>query len=148
MWLSEHFSLAEFTATSDRSGIDNTPDAATLERLKYTARHMEHVRLVLGVPIIILSGLRVIELNVLKGGAMTAEALRQVGRETRIDAVRDACIARLRDGQFGAHVSQHVDGEAVNWHAPKFGTPFECCRAIEASDHAVKTGELGDELAL
>lgn len=134
MMLSEHFSLAELTATTDRSGIDNTPDAAQLERLKYTARGAEHIRLILGVPIIVLSGLRVLELNVIKGGAMTAEALRQVGRETRIDAVRDACIQRLRDGQFGERISQHVDGEAIDWIAPKFGTPLECCRAIEGSD--------------
>lgn len=134
MNLTEHFALDELIVTSDRNGIDNAPDAAQLERLKYTARGAEHIRLILGVPIIVLSGLRVLELNVVKGGAMTAEVLRQVGRETRIDAVRDACIQRLRDGEFGEHISQHCRGEAIDWIAPKFGTPLECCKAIEASD--------------
>lgn len=134
MNLTEHFTLEELIATTDRIGIDNTPDAAQLERLKYTARGAEHIRMILGVPIIILSGLRVLELNIIKGGAMTAEALRQVGRETLFDAVRDACIQRLRDGEFGERISQHCGGEAIDWIAPKFGAPLECCRAIEASD--------------
>ena len=72
--LSEHFMLAEFTAsqTAARRGIDNTPDAATVQKLKNTAFQMEKVRSLLGVPINVSSAYRSLALNRAIGGSTTS----------------------------------------------------------------------------
>lgn len=72
--LSEHFTLAEFTAsqTAARRGIDNTPDAATVQMLKNTAFQMEKVRSLLGVSINVSSAYRSPTLNRAIGGSATS----------------------------------------------------------------------------
>lgn len=99
MQLTDHFSLEELTATAHR-GVNNDPPPAIVEKLKLTAQGLEHVRVLLGVPIIVSSGYRSPELNLLVGGSVN---------------------------------SQHMRGEACDFIAPKFGTPLQVCRAIEAS---------------
>jgi zinc D-Ala-D-Ala carboxypeptidase len=82
MNLSAHFTLAEFTdsQTAARQGIDNTPPADVVERLKRTAQGLEAVRVRLGcAPIVISSGYRSPALNAAIGGSknsqhMTGEA--------------------------------------------------------------------------
>ena len=63
--LTENFTLGEFTRseTAQRFGIKNEPDADQLDNLRYNAEHMEMVRDLLGCPIHISSGLRVVEIN-------------------------------------------------------------------------------------
>lgn len=58
--LSTYFSYDELAGSSyaARQGLDNTPPAAALAALKYTANMMDRVRALLGVPIIISSGYR------------------------------------------------------------------------------------------
>lgn len=65
MQLSENFTLEEatFSETASRNNIDNTPDEATLEKMKFTASNMENVRLLLDKPIIVSSWFRCLELN-------------------------------------------------------------------------------------
>ncbi len=76
-----------------RKGIDNTPDADTLDNLTLTAGGLERVRDVLiGAPILISSGYRAPKLNAAVGGSKT---------------------------------SAHVKGLAVDFTAPRFGTPRE-----------------------
>lgn len=74
MQLSAHFSLDEFTRsqTAARRGLDNTPDAETLERLKETASGMEQVRELLGHPITITSGYRSLKVNSAIGSRPTS----------------------------------------------------------------------------
>ena len=136
MQLTEHFGLEELCAseTATRMGIDNVPTDDDVKRLTCTARGLENVRVLLGAPILVLSGLRVLELNAVTGGAMTKEALESVFNDTQLDEVREVCKIRLRKGDYGTSISQHVRGESANWHAPKFGTPLKICRAIESSD--------------
>ena len=82
MNLSAHFTLTEFTdsQTAARQGIDNTPPADVLERMKRTAQGLEAVRVRLGcAPVVISSGYRSPALNAAIGGAkasqhMTGEA--------------------------------------------------------------------------
>lgn len=100
MQLTEHFTLEELTATSHRE-IDNTPPGEIVDKLKCTARGLEHVRLLLGVPVLVNSGYR--------------------------------CPA-LNDAVGGAADSQHMKGEAADFIAPAYGTPFEICKLLEASD--------------
>jgi hypothetical protein len=76
--LSEHFTLEEFTfsQTAVRRGIDNTPPAAILERLKIAAEKMERVRHVLGGPIRVSSAYRSLALNkAVKGSKTSAHCL-------------------------------------------------------------------------
>lgn len=73
--LSEHFSLDELIATSHRN-FDNTPDEAAIERLRYTARVLEHIRLILGTPVIVLSGYRSTLVNQAVGGSTNSQHMR------------------------------------------------------------------------
>jgi len=101
MNLSEHFTLAEYTAseTAARRGINNTPtEAWILANLRRSAAVMEEIRIILGVALIVTSGLRVLELNRLIGS---------------------------KDD------SAHPKGLATDFIAPKFGVPYDACRAIE-----------------
>lgn len=78
MYLSTHFTLDELThsQTAARQGIDNTPDAATIERLKATAYGLELVRKELGnLPILISSGYRSPALNAAVGGSQGSQHL-------------------------------------------------------------------------
>ena len=109
MILSEHFSLEELTLTSHRE-IDNTPPDGLLPKLQCLARGLEHVRLILGVPVLVTSGYRCPALNALVGGQAN---------------------------------SQHQQGEAADFIAPRYGNPLSICRALVASD--VRFDQLIDE---
>ena len=104
MQLSKNFKLNEFTAsqTATRKGIDNTPAAPIIERLRMLANTMEQVRTLLGDNSIrISSGYRCINLN------------RAIG---------------------SGDTSAHVQGYAVDFTCPNFGTPKEVANKIAQSD--------------
>lgn len=71
MTLSEHFTLAELTAsdTAARRGIDNTPGPAALANLRRLTTVLEQVRALQGRPLIVTSGYRSKALNSAIGGA-------------------------------------------------------------------------------
>lgn len=71
MKLSEHFTLAELTASQSagRLGLDNTPPVAIVDALRKTAQLLEQVRALLGKPIIVSSGYRAPQVNRAVGGA-------------------------------------------------------------------------------
>lgn len=75
MKLTEHFTLAELTAsnTARARGIDNTPPDSVLPRLVQTAEMLERIRTVLGVPVIITSGYRCQKLNMAVGGVTSSD---------------------------------------------------------------------------
>ncbi|MDP2214990.1 D-Ala-D-Ala carboxypeptidase family metallohydrolase [Phenylobacterium sp.] len=79
MQLSPHFHLSEFTVSQEaaRRGIDNTPPAVLIPRLKLTAQHLELARTILGGhPIILTSGYRCDELNTAINGSRTSAHMR------------------------------------------------------------------------
>ncbi len=133
MQLTEHFTLDELIVTSHRE-IDNTPPEVIVPKLRATARGLEHVRLVLGVPVIVLSGYRCPALNCVVGGAMTRASLTRLLGTRDHDAIAEYALARLNKGQVQDDDSQHMRGEAADFIAPRFGTPYDVCRALEASD--------------
>lgn len=103
MNLSQHFTLAEFTASSisARKGIDNTPNQQAIDNLKRVAAVMEEVRKLLdSKPIIVTSGYRNSAINKLVGSKST---------------------------------SKHVQGLACDFICPQFGTPDEIVKAIQDS---------------
>lgn len=64
--LSKNFTLSEVlkSQTATRKGIDNTPDIEQFKNLEALCQEvMEPVRAIYGVPLIVTSGLRVLELN-------------------------------------------------------------------------------------
>lgn len=104
MQLSKNFKLNEFTAsqTATRKGIDNTPAAPIIERLRMLANTLEQVRTLLGDNSIrISSGYRCLALN------------RAIG---------------------SGDSSAHVQGYAVDFTCPNFGTPKEVANKIAQSD--------------
>jgi hypothetical protein len=76
MQLSEHFSLAELTAseTADRLNIDNTPNPSEMANLVRLAVFLEEVKTVLGgKPIMINSAFRCKEVNDAVGSKDTSQ---------------------------------------------------------------------------
>lgn len=74
MKLSEHFSLAEFTAsqTATRLGIDNSLPQELYTNARRTCILLEEARQILGKPIHINSGYRCPKLNERIGGSQTS----------------------------------------------------------------------------
>jgi hypothetical protein len=74
---SEHFSLEELTQSdvATRKGIDNTPDADTVENLKVLAGTLEQVRKLLEHPLHINSAYRGPKLNAAVGGSKVSAHL-------------------------------------------------------------------------
>jgi hypothetical protein len=71
MQLSNHFSLAEMTASevATRKGLDNTPPPDVIENLKLLCVYLERVRDLLSAPLIVHSGYRSVKVNTAVGGS-------------------------------------------------------------------------------
>lgn len=69
MNLTQNFTLEEFifSDTATRKGIDNTPDAETVENLRLVASLLEQIRALFNAPIKITSGFRCSKLNTVIG---------------------------------------------------------------------------------
>ena len=123
--LTDNFFLSEFTQsqTAVRLGIPNEPDQRQLANLRLNADGMEEVRGLLGVPILISSGLR-------------TEALERVISER--DYLSWCRRHTLQPGPsaWERYFSrkQHPKGLATDFTAPAYGPPLEVCRRIVQSD--------------
>lgn len=75
MNLSPHFTLEEFTHSdiAVRKGLENIPDADTIEVMKVTAARLEEVRELLNVPIKVNSGFRSLKVNSAVGGSASSQ---------------------------------------------------------------------------
>lgn len=72
MMLTDHFSLAELTATQHRE-FDNDPPPEVLPVLTRTAQGLERIRALLGKPIHVNSGYRSPEVNAAVGSKPTSQ---------------------------------------------------------------------------
>lgn len=74
MFLTQHFTLAEMTAsqTANREGIDNTPDSQAIANLVRLCQTLEAVRSLVDRPILVSSGYRSKALNRKVGGAASS----------------------------------------------------------------------------
>lgn len=75
MKLTPHFTLAELCAstTAKRLGLDNTPPPGLLPRLVFTAEMLERIRSTLGVPVIVTSAYRGLDVNRAVGGVTSSD---------------------------------------------------------------------------
>lgn len=75
MKLSQHFTLAELTASNKarQLGLDNTPPQELMPRLVLTAEMLERIRSTLNVPVIVTSGYRGPQLNRAVGGVTSSD---------------------------------------------------------------------------
>jgi zinc D-Ala-D-Ala carboxypeptidase len=112
--LSPHFWLSEFelSTTATRNGLRNEASGPQIENLKRVASHGEDVRAALGnVPIVISSGLRTLIVNGLVKHLIEPADLRILDK-------RPDLMERLRRDP-----SVHMDGRAMDFTAPQFGSP-------------------------
>ena len=131
MKLSEHFDLAEFTAsdTAVRFGIDNSLPDELLPAALETAQMLERIRSMLGHPVVVSSGYRCRELNDAIGSKATSDHIRAMAADIKCPEFGSAHqlakalaphIVELGIGQliyeFGSwvHVSTKIPAKAVN----------------------------------
>lgn len=117
MNLTEHFTLAEFTASevASRRDIDNSLPATMLPEAQRTCELLERIRGALTrlqgrvVPLIITSGYRCPAVNEAVGSAAT---------------------------------SDHLRGMAADFRAPAFGTPYQVAQALAPLVGELEIGQL------
>lgn len=121
MNLSPHFTLEEMIATQHR-GIDNTPPADVVERLKRTAQGLEAVRVRFGAPIVVTSGYRCEALNRAVGGQPASQHLVGEAADFLIPSVRGgpaavvSALVDCRDVDFDQLIEEHGAGGAAWTH--------------------------------
>lgn len=96
MKLSKHFSLSEFVSSqaAARRGIDNTPNAQQIQKLKELCeRVLEPVRAHFGRPVVISSGFRNQKVNAAIGGSSTSQHTRGEAVDFEIPGVPNAEVA-------------------------------------------------------
>ena len=94
--LSENFTVEELTrsTTAEQLGIDNTPDADSLENLKLLVDNvLQPLRDMYGRPIVVNSGYRCPQLNKAIGGSKTSQHM--LGKAADITAGNKAENKRL-----------------------------------------------------
>ena len=94
MQLSEHFTLAELTATDHRS-LDNTPDPAALANLTRLAEFLEQVREVLGgKPVMVNSAFRSKAVNDAVGSKDTSQHRVGCAADIRVPGMTPDAVVR------------------------------------------------------
>ena len=122
--LSPHFWLSEFEAsqTATRHGLRNEAMGVEVENLKRLAMHGEDIRKLLGnAPVVISSGLRTLIVN---------------GLVTNLIEVKDLSLLDIRPdlmSRLRSSTSAHKDGRAMDFTAPRFGSPRDIVRRLVES---------------
>ncbi|WP_136475281.1 D-Ala-D-Ala carboxypeptidase family metallohydrolase [Pseudomonas sp. DG56-2] len=100
MNLSEHFTLAEMTASQSavRLGIDNSPSVETLDNLRRLCALLEQVRLLVEKPVLVSSGYRSTELNRIIGGAPQSAHMQGLAADINVPGMSPATLARCVAG--------------------------------------------------
>jgi zinc D-Ala-D-Ala carboxypeptidase len=94
MQLSEHFTLAELTATDHRS-LDNTPDPTALANLTRLAEFLEQVREVLGgKPVMVNSAYRSKAVNDAVGSKDTSQHRLGCAADIRVPGMTPDAVVR------------------------------------------------------
>ena len=122
MNISKHITLTEATQsdTATRNGINNTPDTATIERMKLVAEKcFEPLREWYGKPIRINSFYRSQSLNVKVGGSATSQHCKgeaidiSAGSRSENKKLHDWLIANLQD--WDQIIYEYGDATGPDW---------------------------------
>ena len=134
MKLTEHFTLAELTASNKARelDIDNTPAPELVPRLIMVAEMLERIRTTLNGPVVVTSGYRCETLNLAVGGSSTSDHPRghaadivspRYGTATEVAKALAPLVSVLGIGQIilegvkgkqWVHVSTRSPEKAVN----------------------------------
>ena len=88
--ISKHFTLEEltFSDAASRHGINNTPDAETIENLKrLCALILEPIREIVHKPVQVTSGYRCLEVNRLVGSKDTSQHVKGCAADIKVPGV-------------------------------------------------------------
>lgn len=117
MTLTDHISLEELTRsdTAVRLGFDNKPPADLVPNLADTARMLERIR---------------------------THLCDIAGYDVPIHISSGYRCLQLNRALKSSDTSAHVQGLAVDWTAPDFGSPVEICEALAPHVGSLKIGQL------
>lgn len=120
MNLSKHFTLDELTksATAQRKGIENFPNAEQLENLRDLVENiLEPLRIHYGRPIIITSGFRCEKLNKAVGGSKTSQHVLGMAADIRSVSDKRCDNKELFDMilEMGLPFDQLIDEYNFDW---------------------------------
>jgi len=126
MQLTEHFSLAELTAT--RTGIANTPTGAEVAKLVKVAAMLEVIRAHYGRPIAVHSGFRSEAVNAAIGGSKTSQHMKAEAADFHVDGVALVEVfdwIRLTSGiPFGQLILEGASPAHPTWLHMSLGVPY------------------------
>jgi zinc D-Ala-D-Ala carboxypeptidase len=142
MELAPNFKLAEFTrsATADRLGIDNTPNARQVQALQALSSDvLQPIRDAVGVPVRITSGYRSPELNAAVNGSTSSQHMKGEAADFTVEGYTakeladlvqelglefDQLITYVPSRGGHVHVSYKASGSnrGQRLHAPKGGS--------------------------
>lgn len=97
MKLSEHFTLQEMTLSQEavRRGIDNTPTPEVLENLKRLALTLEHIRALVGKPVLVSSGYRNAAVNRAVGGSKSSTHMSGLAADINCPGINPGALAHI-----------------------------------------------------
>ena len=115
--MTPNFTLAEFVAsdTAARRNIDNRLPEALAPAALSTLEMMERIR---------------------------AHLSTVAGRDIPVRITSGYRSPALNLAIGGSSTSDHTRAQAVDWRAPTFGTPLECCRALAPHVSTLGIGQL------
>lgn len=106
MRLTDHFTLAELTAT--RTGIANVPGDVEFSKLVRVAEMLEAVRAHFGRPIAVHSGYRSPAVNAAVGGSKTSQHMKAEAADFHVDGVPLVDVFDWIREESGLHYGQVI----------------------------------------
>lgn len=126
MRLTEHFTLAELTAT--RTGLPNVPGDVEASKLVRVAEMLEVIRAHFGRPIAVHSGYRSPKVNAAIGGSKTSQHMRAEAADFHVDGVPLVEVfdwIRKESGiAFGQLLLEGADPKNPTWIHLSLGAPY------------------------
>ncbi|HQR18331.1 MAG TPA: D-Ala-D-Ala carboxypeptidase family metallohydrolase [Gemmatimonadales bacterium] len=126
MHLTDHFTLAELTAT--RTGLPNTPGDAEVAKLVRVAEMLEVIRAHFGRPIAVHSGYRSPQVNAAIGGSKTSQHMKAEAADFHVDGVPLVDVfdwIRKESGlAFGQVILEGSDPAHPTWCHLSLGEPY------------------------
>ena len=132
MNLSPHFTLAELTVTDHREFL-NVPNESNIQNLCRLAEFLEKIRSLLGgVPILVNSAYRSLEVNRAVGSKDTSQHLKGCAADIRVQGISPTavCLAIYKSSlKYDQLIKEFVDADGRGWtHVSIPNSPVEIAR--------------------